>query len=74
MQVGVVLDRAKKITYGDPMDLKTDLGTVVNTEAAELFDKRVSMAEEEGALGLDIVVTSISLPHSGHSNSDLPRS
>ena len=25
-------------------------------------------------LGLDIVVTSICLPHSGHSNSDLPRS
>ena len=47
--VAMVLDRAKQITYGDPMDLKTDLGTVVNTEAAELFDKRVSMAEEEGA-------------------------
>ena len=47
--VAMALERAKKITYGDPMDLKTDLGTVVNTEAAELFDKRVSMAEEEGA-------------------------
>ena len=47
--VAMALDRAKQITYGDPMDLKTDLGTVVNTEAAELFDKRVSMAEEEGA-------------------------
>ena len=47
--VAMVLDRAKKITYGDPMDLKTELGTVVNIEAAELFDKRVSMAGEEGA-------------------------
>ena len=47
--VAMVLDRAKKITYGDPMDLKTVLGTVVNIEAAELFDKRVSMAGEEGA-------------------------
>ena len=47
--VAMALDRAKQITYGDPMDLKTDLGTVVNTDAAELFDKRVSMAEEEGA-------------------------
>ena len=47
--VAMVLDRAKQITYGDPMDLKTELGTVVNIEAAELFDKRVSMAEEEGA-------------------------
>ena len=47
--VAMALERAKQITYGDPMDLKTDLGTVVNTEAAELFDKRVSMAEAEGA-------------------------
>ena len=47
--VAMALERAKQITYGDPMDLKTDLGTVVNTEAGELFDKRVSMAEEEGA-------------------------
>ena len=47
--VAMALERAKHITYGDPMDLKIDLGTVVNTEAAELFDKRVSMAEEEGA-------------------------
>jgi len=47
--VEMVLDRAKQITFGDPMDLKTDLGTVVNIEAAELFDKRVLIAEEEGA-------------------------
>ena len=43
------LERAKKIKFGDPMDMQTDLGTVVNAEAAELFDKRVSMAEEDGA-------------------------
>jgi|TARA_Y100001970_G_C14220303_1_gene852243 putative phosphonoacetaldehyde dehydrogenase len=47
--VEMALERAKKIKFGDPMDLSTDLGTVVNAEAAELFDKRVSMAEEEGA-------------------------
>ena len=47
--VEMVLDRAKKIKFGDPMDMETDLGTVVNAEAAELFDKRVSMAEEDGA-------------------------
>jgi len=47
--VEMALDRAKQITFGDPMDLKTDLGTVVNIEAAELFDKRVLIAEEEGA-------------------------
>jgi acyl-CoA reductase-like NAD-dependent aldehyde dehydrogenase len=31
------------------MNLETDLGTVINTKAAELFDKRVSKAEDEGA-------------------------
>ena len=47
--VELALERAKKIKFGDPMDLSTDLGTVVNAEAAELFDKRVSTAEEDGA-------------------------
>ena len=47
--VEIVLERAKKIKFGDPMDLKTDLGTVVSSEAAALFDKRVSIAEEQGA-------------------------
>ena len=47
--VELTLERAKKIKFGDPMDITTDLGTVVNANAAELFDKRVSMAEEEGA-------------------------
>jgi len=47
--VEMALDRAKKIKFGDPMDLATELGTVIDTQAAELFDKRVSMAEEEGA-------------------------
>jgi putative phosphonoacetaldehyde dehydrogenase len=47
--VEMVLERAKKIKFGDPMDITTDLGTVINVQAAELFDKRVSMAEEHGA-------------------------
>ena len=47
--VEMALDRAKKIKFGDPMDLTTELGTVVNAKAAELFDKRVSMAADEGA-------------------------
>ena len=47
--VEMALERAKKIKFGDPMNLETDLGTVVNAQAAELFDKRVSMAEEDGA-------------------------
>ena len=47
--VEMVLERTKKIKFGDPMDITTDLGTVINVQAAELFDKRVSMAEEHGA-------------------------
>ena len=47
--VEMALERAKKIKFGDPMNMETDLGTVVNAQAAELFDKRVSMAEEHGA-------------------------
>ena len=47
--VEMTLERAKKIKFGDPMNMETDLGTVVNAQAAELFDKRVSMAEEDGA-------------------------
>ena len=47
--VEIALNRAKKIKFGDPMDLETELGTVIDSQAAELFDKRVSMAEEEGA-------------------------
>ena len=47
--VEMALNRAKKIIFGDPMDLATELGTVVNAQAAELFDKRVSMAADEGA-------------------------
>ena len=47
--VEMALERAKKIKFGDPMDMETHLGTVVNAQAAELFDKRVSMAEEDGA-------------------------
>ena len=47
--VEMALERAKKIKFGDPMDLKTDLGTVVNAKSAKLFDKRVSMAAEDGA-------------------------
>ena len=47
--VELALERAKKIKFGDPMDLNTDLGTVINSKAAELFDKRVTLAEEDGA-------------------------
>ncbi|MBS9716513.1 phosphonoacetaldehyde dehydrogenase [Pseudohalocynthiibacter aestuariivivens] len=47
--VELVLERAKKIRFGDPMDPNTDLGTVVHAQAAEVFENRVYMAEKQGA-------------------------
>ncbi len=47
--VPMVLERASKIRYGDPMDPETELGTVVHEPAAALFEKRVEMAAEVGA-------------------------
>ena len=47
--VPLVLERARKIRFGDPMDRATDLGTVVHEKAAALFEKRVYMAAEQGA-------------------------
>jgi putative phosphonoacetaldehyde dehydrogenase len=44
-----VLAKAKKIKFGDPMDPDTDLGTVVHEQAAALFERRVLMAEGQGA-------------------------
>lgn len=47
--VPMVLERAKKLRFGDPMDRTTDLGTVVHEKAAALFESRVHMAAEAGA-------------------------
>ena len=47
--VPLVLERAKKLRFGDPMDRSTDLGTVVHERAAKLFEDRVHMAAEQGA-------------------------
>lgn len=47
--VPLVLERAKKIRFGDPMDRATDLGTVVSEKAAALFEGRVDRAAEAGA-------------------------
>ena len=41
--------KARKIKFGDPMDPATDLGTVVHEEAARTFERRVDLAEEQGA-------------------------
>ena len=47
--VPLVLDKAKAIRFGDPMDPVTELGCVIHAEAAELFEKRVYLAAEQGA-------------------------
>jgi putative phosphonoacetaldehyde dehydrogenase len=44
-----VLDRARRIRFGDPMDPSTDLGTVVSEEAAETFERRAYGAADQGA-------------------------
>ena len=47
--VPLVLERAKAIKFGDPMDRATQLGSVVHEKAATLFEQRVHMAAEAGA-------------------------
>lgn len=47
--VPLVLEKAKAIKFGDPQDPETELGCVIHAQAAELFEKRVFMAEEQGA-------------------------
>jgi putative phosphonoacetaldehyde dehydrogenase len=47
--VPLVLERAKRLHFGNPMNPKTDLGTVVHARAAELFEHRVHLAESQGA-------------------------
>jgi len=47
--VPMVLEKAQKIRFGDPMDPATELGCVIHAQAAELFEKRVHMAAGQGA-------------------------
>ena len=47
--VPLVLERAKAILFGDPMDPRTQLGTVVHEKAAALFESRIHRAAEAGA-------------------------
>ena len=47
--VPLVLEKAKKIKFGDPQDPETELGCVIHSQAAELFENRVYQAEKEGA-------------------------
>ena len=47
--VPLVLEKAKAIKFGDPQDPETQLGCVIHAQAAELFEKRVYMAADQGA-------------------------
>lgn len=47
--VARILEKAKALKHGDPMDPATQLGCVVHAEAAELFENRVFDAEKQGA-------------------------
>lgn len=47
--VPLVLEKAKKLKFGDPMDPETQLGCVVHAQAAETFERRVHDAEAQGA-------------------------
>ena len=44
-----VLEKARALKFGDPMDPQTELGCVIHEQAAELFETRVYQAEKEGA-------------------------
>jgi len=45
----LVLEKAKKLKAGDPMDPATDVGTVIHEGAAKTFERRVVDAVEKGA-------------------------
>lgn len=47
--VRVIVEQAKTINYGDPLDKEVQLGCVITASAAELFEKRILDAAELGA-------------------------
>ncbi len=47
--VPMILEKAKAIRFGDPMDPETQLGCVIHAKAAETFERRVYDAEKAGA-------------------------
>jgi putative phosphonoacetaldehyde dehydrogenase len=46
---GKVVEKARKLKAGDPMDPATDVGTVINERSAALFEARVNDAVAQGA-------------------------
>ena len=47
--VPLIVEKARAIRFGDPMDPDTQLGCVIHSEAAALFERRVVQAESAGA-------------------------
>ncbi|MBD9594847.1 MULTISPECIES: phosphonoacetaldehyde dehydrogenase [unclassified Ensifer] len=45
----LVVEKAKRLKCGNPMDPETDIGTVINERSAALFETRVKDAESLGA-------------------------
>lgn len=44
-----VLEKTRRWKHGDPMDAANDMGTVIDEEAAKLFEARVAEAVSQGA-------------------------
>jgi aldehyde dehydrogenase (NAD+) len=44
-----LVEQTRSWSYGDPLDPKVDMGTVINEEAAKLFERRVNDACAAGA-------------------------
>ena len=47
--ISCLVKETKAWTYGDPLDPKVDMGTVISEQAAKLFEARVNDACERGA-------------------------
>jgi phosphonoacetaldehyde dehydrogenase len=47
--VDLLVDKTRAWKYGDPMDRAVDMGTVIDDEAAKLFESRVNEAVSQGA-------------------------
>ena len=47
--VALLVEKTKKVKCGDPMDPATDMGTVIDAEAAEVMERRVNDAVAQGA-------------------------
>jgi aldehyde dehydrogenase (NAD+) len=46
---GLLLERTRAVSYGDPMDPHIDMGTVIDEPAARSFEERVNEAVAQGA-------------------------